>query len=241
MKNLKEYIVNENNFFKNLGIGQESLIKDWLEKHCAIRNGGKYTINPDMTIDVDGLVVITYYPEKEFPDYIQFGEIKYGFSVLNSDKLETLRGCPRKCRNFSCDNCKKLKSLEYSPIECESFSCSHCHSLESLKGCPQKCDKINCQDCNGLTSLKGLEHYKFLEELKCSYCENLTTLKGGPKKCFDLDCSNCPKLMSLEYVPKSLMILRCRKCGGCFTIGYLIRNDINPYRYEVDLEKLVRK
>lgn len=240
MKNLREYILNENNFFKNLGIGQETLIKDWLEKYCNIRLG-KYTINPDMTIDVDGAVIINSYPEKEFPDYIQFGEIKYGFSVLNSDKLETLRGCPRKCKNFSCDSCKKLKSLEYSPIECEKFSCSHCHSLETLRGCSQKCDKVNCQDCSGLTSLEGLEHYKFLEELNCSYCNNLTSLKGIPKKCFDLDCSNCPKLMSLEYAPKSMMFLRCRKCGGCFTIGYLIRNDINPYRYEVDIEKLVRK
>lgn len=178
MKELKEYILNENNFFKNLGIGQESLIKKWIEDYCTIKLG-EYTINPDMTIDVDKSVVISKYPEKEFPDYIQFGEIKYGFSVLSSN-IETLRGCPRKCKWFGCDSCKKLKSLEYSPIECEKFSCSHCDSLETLRGCPQKCEKFNCQDCKSLTSLEGLEHYKVLEELDCSYCENLTSLKGAP-------------------------------------------------------------
>ena len=33
MKQLKDYILTENNFFKNLGVGQVALIKKWLDDH----------------------------------------------------------------------------------------------------------------------------------------------------------------------------------------------------------------
>jgi hypothetical protein len=49
MKELREYIITENNFFKNLGVGHIKLIKDWLEENEIL----EYTINPDMTIDVE--------------------------------------------------------------------------------------------------------------------------------------------------------------------------------------------
>jgi hypothetical protein len=48
MKQLKEYILTENNFFKNLGIGQVTRIKKWLDNH-DVKN---YEINEDLTIDV---------------------------------------------------------------------------------------------------------------------------------------------------------------------------------------------
>ena len=66
MKQLKDYILTENNFFKNLGVGQEAQIKKWLDEH-KIRN---YTINDDLTIDVNGNVNLCYYKEEQLPDYI---------------------------------------------------------------------------------------------------------------------------------------------------------------------------
>ena len=92
MKTLKEYIVNENNFFKNLGIGQETRIRKWLNEHGIER----YTINDDLTIDVKGSVNLTIFTEKKLPDYIQFGKITENFYIENSPKLESLEGCPNE-------------------------------------------------------------------------------------------------------------------------------------------------
>ena len=47
MKNLKEYILIENNFFKNLGIGEKVQIEKWLKEH----NVKNFTINDDLTIE----------------------------------------------------------------------------------------------------------------------------------------------------------------------------------------------
>jgi hypothetical protein len=66
MKTLKNYIVNENNFFKNLGIGERVKIEKWLDEFF-IEN---YTINPDLTIDVKEDVDLRKYEEKQLPDYI---------------------------------------------------------------------------------------------------------------------------------------------------------------------------
>jgi hypothetical protein len=49
MKELREYIITENNFFKNLGVGRIKLLKDWLEENEIF----EYTINDDLTIDVE--------------------------------------------------------------------------------------------------------------------------------------------------------------------------------------------
>ena len=51
---------------KNLGLGKEVLIKKWLDKY-NIKN---YTINDDLTIDVNGSVYLTEYREEYLPDYI---------------------------------------------------------------------------------------------------------------------------------------------------------------------------
>ena len=59
MRNLKEYLT-ENNFTKNLGVGQLTRIESWLHKNYIT----KYTINDDYTIDVEENVSLDEYPEK---------------------------------------------------------------------------------------------------------------------------------------------------------------------------------
>ena len=54
MKTIKEGFLR-----KNLGLGKEALIKKWLDKH-EITN---YTINNDLTIDVDTTVDLSGYKE----------------------------------------------------------------------------------------------------------------------------------------------------------------------------------
>ena len=80
MRTIKEYL-NEN-FFGNLGIGKKAQIEEWLKKY-KITN---YIINPDFTIDVNGSVNLSEYPDKELPEYIQFNYVKY-FNIPNCRKL----------------------------------------------------------------------------------------------------------------------------------------------------------
>jgi hypothetical protein len=96
MRTLKE------DFFDNIGIGEESQIKDWLDKY-KIRH---YKINKDLTIDVNGDVVLDEYPDEELPEYIQFNYVKQHFNIQICGKLKSLRGCPIKCgETFRCGFC----------------------------------------------------------------------------------------------------------------------------------------
>ena len=146
MKNLKDYIVNENNFFKNLGIGQ-TRIENWLKEY-NIKN---YTINDDLTIDVKGCVDLKGYPEEELPEYIQFRTISDYFKIRNCPKLKSLKGCPQKVYNaFYCYNCENLESLKYCPQRINGyFDCSGCSKLKSLDGGPQYIGAhFYCKKCN---------------------------------------------------------------------------------------------
>jgi hypothetical protein len=52
-----------------------------------------------MTIDVALEVKILNYPEKEFPEYIQFGNVPI-FEINRANQLISLRGCPKQCDLF---------------------------------------------------------------------------------------------------------------------------------------------
>ena len=116
MKLVKESL-NELNFERikdplgALGIGKRQLIRDWLDKY-RITN---YTINKDYTIDGD-MIILEDIDLKQFPDYIQFGEIVNGGFFCNDNQLITLRGCPRYVRFAFCCNNNNLVSLKGCPI-----------------------------------------------------------------------------------------------------------------------------
>ena len=151
MSPLKEYILTENNFFKNLGVGMITRIEKWLKENY-IEN---YTINTndDFTIDVKGDVDLHRYGERELPEYIQFGKIKGDFNIYSSSDLISLRGCPREVSgDFSCSECYSLKSLVGGPqIVNGSFYCSCCHDLISLEGAPKTVgENFKCMYCDSL-------------------------------------------------------------------------------------------
>ena len=121
---------------KNLGLGKEALIKNWLDEH-KITN---YIINNDLTIDVKGSVNLGWwYEEDQLPDYIQFGEVCGNFYVFSCRNLESLKGCPYKVDgSFDCNLCNKLTSLEGAPQKVgRNFDCSGCSKLKSLCGAPK--------------------------------------------------------------------------------------------------------
>lgn len=189
MKTLKDYIVNENNFFKNLGVGQVALIRKWIEENCDII--GSYTINDDMEIDVDGSVYIHDRNLDNFPDYIQFGKVKDSFCVSGEARgsnttmapMNTLRGCPYSCKTFICE-LLSIKSLEYCPhTVMHDFICSKNHELESLEGAPKQVSSFNC-----------------------SHNPKLKSFKGGPKKCPRYTCNSCPNLKSADGLPRYMYL-----------------------------------
>ncbi len=182
MKTLKEYILNENNFFKNLGIGQVALIKKWLDKYCKIY--GEYTINGDCEIDIKGSIEVELQKETKFPDYIQFNYVS-GYFMLTGKKLTTLNGCPREVNSyFDCIGACNLVSLEGSPQKVGgSFYCNNCTMLKTLKGCPKEIgNSFNCSQCSSLTSLEGGPQ-KVDGSYRCDRCGKNFTTKDVKKYC----------------------------------------------------------
>ena len=71
-----------------------------------------YTVNDDGSIDVYGNVDLSVEILTELP--LRFNKVT-GYFTCSSNKLTTLKGCPRYVGDyFSCSK-NKLKSLEFSP------------------------------------------------------------------------------------------------------------------------------
>ena len=139
-------ILKEGFLRKNLGLGKEELIRKWLDEY-KIEN---YTINNDLTIDVDGCVDLSYCMLTELPDYIQFGKVVKSFRINDNSRLISLRGCPKYVGgSFHCHNCNRLVNLVGAPeyVYGSVFCCERCKNLVSLKGAPKLVDgAFECDD-----------------------------------------------------------------------------------------------
>ena len=118
MKTIKEGFLR-----KNLGLGKEALIKNWLDEH-GIK---KYTINDDLTIDADK-VDLRQLGIDELPEYIKFNKVKGFFILAECPNLISLRGCPKKIDgNFNINYNQKLTSLDGFPEKITgNISCIFC-------------------------------------------------------------------------------------------------------------------
>lgn len=159
MKTLKDYLITENKPIKTFNLGTSKLIENWLNEH-DIKN---YTINSDMTINVDGDVELDQIYDNTFPKFIKFKYVSGNFSCSDLH-IKSLKGSPEKVDgNFTCSYCSNIISLEGSTQEVGGdFNCSHCENLTSLKGSPKKINK----------------HFD------CTFCFNLTSLEGGPQEIY---------------------------------------------------------
>jgi|ERR1035437_6255690 hypothetical protein len=95
----------------SLGVGQRKLIEDWLDE-MGVKN---YTINDDLTINVEGHVDLSNRDLIRFPNYIKFNHISGDFSCADN-QLISLKGCPTSINPgfFNC-KCNQLISLESWP------------------------------------------------------------------------------------------------------------------------------
>jgi len=115
----------------------------------------KYTINVDLTVDVDNDVYIKNEELTKIP--VKFNKVDGDFSC-GKNKLTSLENCPNNIHgSFYCYE-NKLTSLEgCPPVVIGNFSCKD-NYLTSLKGCPSivkhsfYCDGNNLQDINDLDS-----------------------------------------------------------------------------------------
>jgi len=170
-------------------------IKDWLDQY-SIYN---YTINKDLTVDVDGDVNLSYENLTEIP--VQFG-IVGGYFYCYNNQLTSLQGCPKEIGGyFVCSN-NQLTSLEHCPKEVGGYFDCYYNQLTSLEGCPKKVGGgFYCYN-NKLTSLKHCPK-EVGGYFDCSY-NQLTSLEHCPKEVRgDFYCSN-NQLTSLERCPKEV-------------------------------------
>ena len=92
---------------KNLSIGKRAQIIKWLDSF-GIKN---YTINDNLTIDVNGYVNLINQSLTCFPSFIKFNKVSGDFYCHNN-QLTSLEGCPITVgRVFYCSN-NQLTSLE---------------------------------------------------------------------------------------------------------------------------------
>ena len=195
MKTLKESILSRSSHGAKGFEAQRrtEMIKEWLKEY-DIEN---YTINRDFTIDVNESINLYNMDNEEFPEYIQFGVVKGDFDC-STNKLTSLRGCPREVEgDFNCGD-NELTSLEGAPVECHSFFCYN-NNLITLKGAPKETEDFGCDD-NKLTDLEGAP--KKVGSFNCSY-NKLKSLKGAPREVSgNFICNKNPTLFTIGDVRK---------------------------------------
>ena len=135
---------------KNLSIGKRAQIVKWLDSY-EIEN---YTINDDLTIDVNGNVDLTHQSLTYFPSFIKFNKVS-GYFYCYNNQLISLEGCPIKVGGYFSCSYNQLTSLEGCPVTVGGgYYCGN-NKLTSLEGCPITVgDNFSCSN-NMLTSLEG--------------------------------------------------------------------------------------
>jgi hypothetical protein len=157
----------------------------------------EYTINDDLSIDVDGDVLLSEVPFKKIP--IKFNRVSGSF-ILSAGNINTLENCPKYVgKSFNCSNNRNLKRLQYSPEYVgKDFIASDCN-IKDLKDISKDINGDVVLSNNKIETLEGLNEYVG-GNLNVNN-NQLKTLKGAPIKVQgSFDCSG-NQLESLEYGP----------------------------------------
>ena len=177
----------------SMGVGKIAQIRAWLDEMGIV----DYTINDDLTIDVDENVDLSLKDLIKFPEFIIFGNIN-GYFDCSINHLISLKGAPKSTKKgFYCSH-NDLTSLEGAPeiIGC-SFNCSG-NKLTSLQYSPKTIGSDFICSNNMLISLFGSPRY-VVDFFNCSY-NQLTSLEGCPKRAGSFYCNNNTKKFTKEEV-----------------------------------------
>lgn len=131
-------------------------ITQFLEKY-KIEN---YTINDDLTVDVNGDVNLWAKGLTEIP--IQFGKVTGNF-WCNHNKLTSLKGCPKYVGGFFSCGSNNFTIIDYCPEYVgDAFDCDYA-PISTLEGSPKfVCKEFSCMGNESLKSLKGIGEVKEL-------------------------------------------------------------------------------
>lgn len=106
-----------------------------IHKICKVYKIVNYSINSDMSIDVDQNVNISNCNLTNLPLNFGFGK---GFFTCSDNKLTTLKGAPHTvCGSFYCNH-NQLTTLEYSPTHVLSDYMCNSNLLTTMNGAPSK-------------------------------------------------------------------------------------------------------
>ena len=169
-------------------------IESWLSTYSIFR----YTINEDMSVDVDGGVDLINKNLTELP--VRFRNVS-GYFSCGKNKLTSLVGCPTIVGDGFYCNDNNLTSLVGGPISVGVDFYCYGNQLTSLVGCPVSVSgDFNCHK-NKLTTFKGGP-----EVIDGSfYCgvNELSSLEGCPVVGNLLDCNdnrfNAAELFLYDY------------------------------------------
>ena len=94
------------------------MTKQEIEKILKLYSIYNYTINNDLSVDVDENVSLGFNNFKLSP--IIFRKITRNFFCWNCSNLISLKGFPKEVGEyFACWNCSNLFSLQYAPLKCK--------------------------------------------------------------------------------------------------------------------------
>ncbi|MCK9475624.1 MAG: hypothetical protein M0R46_06890 [Candidatus Muirbacterium halophilum] len=175
----------------------ENINNSEIEAICKKYNITNYTINEDVSIDVDGDVYLYNKKLKVLP--LKFRKVSGNFDC-NDNQLTTLEGAPQSVGgDFYCTS-NQLTSLVGCPQYIGGdFNCSF-NKLTSLVGSPQNIGGNFSCSFNELTSLKGSPQ-SIGGSFNCS-CNQLTSLEGAPKRVSGLFLCNSNNLKNIDYLSK---------------------------------------
>jgi hypothetical protein len=147
MKHIKRYKIFESNS-PNFPTTRDGVIK--VCKRYRIEN---YTINDDLSIDVDGDVSLTSNGLEYLP--LKFNYVSGSFYCYKNE-LKSLKGSPKTVGGHFYCHSNKLKTLEGCPQTVDGFfDCSH-NELKTLEGSPQT---VGGNFYCSFNELRDLEHF----------------------------------------------------------------------------------
>jgi len=166
----------------------------------------KYSINDDLSIDVDGDVYLDSQSLEHLP--LKFNYVS-GVFYCSYNKLKSLEGSPKTINGrFSCSN-NELKTLKGSPQTVGGDFRCYSNELKSLEGSPRTINgRFSCSN-NELKTLKGSPQ-TVNGDFNC-FNNKLESLEGSPQTvngnflCFNNE------LKDLEYFPEVSGIIHIKK------------------------------
>jgi len=160
---------------KDMGIGLEPTIKNWLKKVGV----GDYRLTKKFSINVYHTTLLSEKNIFEFPLYIKFNHISGGFHIDNNE-LKDLRGCPYSVTGSFMCSFNNLKNLKDGPRVVKMNYCASYNNMESLDGIAEVIGGSLYINNN---SLKTLEYIPLIIKGDLFIYENpIQTLEYFPKE-----------------------------------------------------------